>query len=298
MSHDSLELGMLAQSWQLSLRARNMSKETLRAYAMSVTTFTRWCADTGARAELTRAAVEAYLSAQLDAGASAATARLRLAALQQFAGWCHEEGEIADNELKGIKTPKIDRTVTPALSAEQLRALLATCRAAGPINARDAALIRFMAETGTRAAETTALALTDVDVTGGTAIVHRGKGAKGRIVPFGAQTAAALDKWIRARRTLDGGTAALWLSARGTALSYAGLSRALKARADQANIAGFHLHVLRHTAATRWLAAGGSEQGLMAVAGWSSREMLDRYTSASTSQRAVAESRGLNLGDL
>jgi integrase/recombinase XerD len=35
--------------------------------------------------------------------------------------------------------------------------------------------------------------------------------------------------------------------------------------------------VLRHTAAHRWLAAGGTEGGLMAVAGWSRRDMLDRY---------------------
>ena len=36
----------------------------------------------------------------------------------------------------------------------------------------------------------------------------------------------------------------------------------------------------------------------MAVAGWSSREMLDRYTRASASDRAAAEARSLNLGDL
>ena len=61
---------------------------------------------------------------------------------------------------------------------------------------------------------------------------------------------------------------------------------------------GFHLHLLRHTAATRWLRAGGSEQGLMTVAGWSSRAMLDRYTGASAAERAAAESRGLGLGDI
>jgi hypothetical protein len=38
--------------------------------------------------------------------------------------------------------------------------------------------------------------------------------------------------------------------------------------------------------ATRWLRAGGSESGLMAVAGWSTRDMIDRYTGASASERA------------
>ena len=73
---------------------------------------------------------------------------------------------------------------------------------------------------------------------------------------------------------------------------------ALKRRAQAAGIPGFHLHLMRHTAATRWLRAGGSEGGLMAVAGWSTRGMVDRYTGASASERAAAEAHGLNLGDL
>ena len=56
--------------------------------------------------------------------------------------------------------------------------------------------------------------------------------------------------------------------------------------------------MLRHTAAHRWLAAGGTEGGLMAVAGWSSREMLDRYARATAAERAAAEARNLNLGDV
>ena len=36
----------------------------------------------------------------------------------------------------------------------------------------------------------------------------------------------------------------------------------------------------------------------MSVAGWSRRDMLDRYTRATASERAAAEARGLGLGDL
>ena len=48
----------------------------------------------------------------------------------------------------------------------------------------------------------------------------------------------------------------------------------------------------------RWLAAGGSEGGLMAVAGWKRPDMLLRYTRAQASDRAASEARTLNLGDL
>jgi integrase/recombinase XerD len=36
----------------------------------------------------------------------------------------------------------------------------------------------------------------------------------------------------------------------------------------------------------------------MAVAGWSSRDMLDRYARATASKRAAAEARTLGLGEL
>lgn len=65
-----------------------------------------------------------------------------------------------------------------------------------------------------------------------------------------------------------------------------------------AGITDFHAHLLRNTFATRWLRAKGSENGLMAVAGWSRREMIDRYAGATAADRAADEARGLNLGDL
>src|SRR5204863_9741412 len=118
-------------------------------------------------------------------------------------------------------------------------------------------------------------------------------------VPFAPQTARAIDRYLRLRRGHRlADTPALWLGAHGKTLGYSGLHQALGIRAAQAGIAGFHPHVLRHTAAHRWLAAGGTEGGLMATAGWANRAMLDRYAAATRAERAAAEARGLNLGDV
>lgn len=76
------------------------------------------------------------------------------------------------------------------------------------------------------------------------------------------------------------------------------LYRSLRRRAEPAGIVGFRPHRLRHTAAHRWLAAGGSESGLMAMAGWTRVEMLIRYTRANAGERAAAEARRLDLGNL
>jgi site-specific recombinase XerD len=261
--------------------------------------FLRWSEAATVTAELTKTTVQAFTAGLLDAGAQAATARARHMALRRFAAWLAEEGELDSNPLLGVKPPKLDQKVIDALTDEQLRLLIKACIGKKLIDRRDEAIVRLMAETGLRAGEVIAMQIADVDLQQGRAIVRRGKGGKGRAIPFGSQTAAAVDRYMRARRghRLDG-TGALWLGGNGQTFSYHGLNLALKRRAEVAGITGFHLHLMRHTAATRWLRAGGSEGGLMAVAGWSNRDMIDRYTGASAAERAATEARNLGLGDL
>jgi site-specific recombinase XerD len=294
------DLTALLPSWQLALRSEGKAPGTVKTYSDGVTGFLRWCGATDTAPQIVKPAVQAWIANLLDDGAQSATAIARFKGLRQFAKWLAAEGELDADPLLGMNRPKDDRKLVPALTDEELRALVDACRGKSLKDRRDEAIVRFMAETGARANELLALKFSDVDLNRGLAVVHRGKGGEGRVVPFGPQTGAALDRYIRiARRELrftDDGP--LWVGAGGRTFAYHGLHEALKARAATAGIAAFHAHRLRHTAATRWLRAGGSEQGLMAVAGWSTRTMLDRYTGASASERATTEARTLNLGDM
>jgi site-specific recombinase XerD len=295
-----LDLRELLDSWQIILTAENKAKTTITSYERGVRLYLEWCERNGHPVEITRAQVQSYAAELIADGKEANTVRLRLAALHQFARWLVTENEMAEDPLVGIKAPKIPTKVVRGLSDDQLRALIAACKGNGFTDRRDAALVRLMAETGLRAGEVVALKIADVDIKRGLAWIHRGKGAKGRVAPFGPHTAAALDRYLRARRSHAlAGTAALWLGWGGNrGFGYFGLNDALRARAQRAGIEGFHLHLMRHTAASRWLAAGGSEGGLMSIAGWSSRSMLDRYTAATASERAADEARKLQLGDI
>lgn len=295
------DLAELLPSWLLALRAERKSASTIESYSHGVRGFLRWCADTDTPAEMTKTTVQAFTVSLLDAGAEPATARARHMALRRYAAWLAEEGEIGVNPLIGAKPPQLDKKVTRALSDVELKRLIAACKGKEFLDRRDEAIVRFLAETGVRAGELLGMTLPeDLNVTQGVAVVRRGKGGKGRVVPFGPQTAAAVDRYLRARRThkLATDTGPVWLGGGGQGFGYTALDKALKKRADIAGIDKFHLHLMRSTAATRWLRAGGSEQGLMSVAGWSTRSMLDRYTSASAAERAATEARGLGLGDL
>ena len=295
----ALDLAALLPSWELALRTERKSPQTIKSYGDGARGFLRWCETNGHSPALDRELVKGYVADLLDGGAEPATARARQLGVRRFSAWLEEEGEIDTDPLLGLKAPKLDTKVTESLTEDELRRLIKACAGKEFRDRRDDAIIRLMAETGMRAGEVTGLTVADVDLNRGLVTVRRGKGGKGRIAPFGDQTARAIDRYLRARRTHRlADTDALWLGDRGKSLEYYGLHAALKYRAELAGLTKFHPHLLRHTAASRWLAAGGSEGGLMTVAGWSTRDMIDRYTRATAAERAATEARGLNLGDL
>lgn len=299
MAQNLPDLAELLPSWQLAMRAERKSHGTIRTYSNGVNAFLRWCASTGTPPALSKTTVQTFIADLLADGAEGATAQARQLALKRFAAWLVDEGELDEDPLVGLKQPKIDRKVINALTDDELKRLIKACGGKSLRDRRDEAIVRLMAETGLRAGELIDMQTTDVDLHRGLVTVRRGKGGKGRTVPFSAQTATALDRYMRARRTHRlADTGPLWVGGGGKTFGYYGLNTSLKERAQAAGVNGFHLHLLRHTAATRWLRAGGSEQGLMAVAGWSTRGMIDRYTGASASERAADEARSLNLGEL
>jgi site-specific recombinase XerD len=287
------------QIWLLDLTAQGKSPATRKTYRDAVRGYREWCADNSYPDEISKEAVVRYLAAMLDGGGAATTTRLRHAALRQFSKWLTAEEVIPEDVLLKIPPPKLDSKVVPVLADDELKDLFAACKGKDFRDKRDEAIVRLMAECGLRAGEVVALTVADVDLNRGLVTVRRGKGGKGRVVAVGPTTAVALARWLRLRRTHRlADTPPLWLGAGGKGFGYFGLEGALKARAQRAGIEGFHLHRLRHTAATRWLRNGGSEQGLMAIAGWTNRAMIDRYTGASAGERATEEARKLALGEL
>lgn len=294
-----LDLLDLLDSWTLALSAERKSAQTIKSYRAGVEQFVEFHTSRGAAPVLDKRHVQMFINALADQGREGSTLRARQLSLRRFSAFLVDEGELSADPLVGLKAPKLDAKVVEPLTDDQVKALIKACSGREFYDRRDEALVRLMVETGLRAGEAAAMRAEDVDLLRGTVIIRRGKGGKGRVVPFGPQTARALDRYrrLRAQHRLAH-TDAWWLGDRGRAFSYDALHKTLKARAVAAGLAHFHPHLLRHTAAHRWLAAGGSESGLMAVAGWERPDMLQRYTRARATDRAIAESRNLNLGDL
>jgi integrase len=269
---------------------------------------------------LHRGTASAYLADQLAgdpaagrAPVSPATARARHAALRQFSRWYTEErredarlAQLPDSAvtdpLLAWKPPKLDQPRVPRVAPDDLAALFRACKVPAGADRwtafeclRDEALLRLLADTGMRAGECVALRLEDVDLARRTVVVTRAKGGKHRVSGFSAATARALDRYIRRVRRghqlAAGGR--LWLGTANRGFTYHALRGAVGKRAALAGVADMHPHRLRHTAASAWLAAGGTELGAMAHFGWANRQMLDRYTEDTKQERALAEAHRL-----
>jgi site-specific recombinase XerD len=293
-----LPLDTLLPSWLTALQSWGRAPKTIDSYATSVRQFIAWCDHQGLPADLSRRAVQGFLADLAETGRSPKTMRIRAASLRLFSAWLADEGERDTDPLAGMKLPKPDEKIVHPLTDTQLAGLVAGCVGRDFADRRDEAIVRLLAETGMRSDELMSMQMADLDMGRAQVFIKKAKGGKQRTVSFGPKTGVALDRYLRARRThrLAGGTQ-VWLGARGRTFQYGGLYFALKRRAENAGIPDFHPHRLRHTAATRWLSAGGSEGGLMARAGWARRDMMDRYTQATAAERATEEAARLGLGE-
>lgn len=287
----------LVESWAIALRAERKSARTLVIYTSGVRKYTTWCADRGLEVALARRTFEAYLADLADSGLADATIAVRHMSVRSFSAWYAAEHR-TDDALILVKGPKVGEKVVQPLSEAELAALFRACQGIEFVDRRDEAIARFIAESGVRASGSLSMTVDGTSLKSGKALVIA-KGGDQYLVGFGPQTARALDRYLRLRRAHRlADTPAFWLGDRGSTFGYPGLYKALAARAEAAGIEDFYIHRLRHTLADRWLDKGGSEGGLMAIAGWKSRKMVDRYARARARTRALQEAQHLNLGDI
>ena len=95
-------------------------RATVELYTGGVRVFLRWCAANSVAPELTKDAVNAFITDLLDGGAQPATAVARQKALRQFSKWLAAEGELKEDPLLGLARPQQTTKVTRALDDDQL----------------------------------------------------------------------------------------------------------------------------------------------------------------------------------
>lgn len=215
---------------------------------------------------VTRAHVIAWRQSLENRQQSGATIRRKLAALSSLFDYLCERNAVDLNPVRGTKRPKVETQEgkTPALSDEQVRALLAAPDVHSLKGKRDQAILSTLLYHGLRREELCSLRKEDIKIRRGVSYLRvYGKGGKLRYVPLHPATAGFIDDYLQASGHATSDEAPLFRPIRdnrrglaaGAALTANGVYTLLKryAQVAQLNIGQVGPHSLRATAATNAL---------------------------------------------
>ena len=284
-------------SFLLSLQSAGRSDATIRTYVEALDLLRRFSADNGMPPLLALSTehLRAFLKSLYDKGNKPATVRNRWASIGAFYKWAADEGERPDNPMLRIKPPQVPERVLPHYSSDDVSRVLAPIpeKATDELNLRDRAIIITLFDTGLRATELCSLRREQLNLRERT-ITVRGKGGKERAVGIGATTASAIDRYLRRRRVH---TPWLFSQRDGTHVSTNTLRMLLQRRYAAGGVAFRGAHAFRRGFGIEFLQAGGDPNDLKTLAGWSSYEMLRRYTRATETLRGIAAHRKFSPAD-
>lgn len=269
---------------------RGLSEHTLRAYAGDLAGLAEYArtrgvlGPTGVDLELLRD----WMWALDQSGASRSSMARRAAAARGFFATAEREGIVERDPAARLRAPRAERRLPRVPSRAQASAAIGALeQAAGehdPVAVRDLAIVELLYAAGLRVSELVGLDLRDVDLEHGTVRVL-GKGAKERVVPFGAPAARALSRWLDSRDVLaraDAPTQALFLGARGARIgARAVYSIAARLLADDGTAGARGPHAFRHAAATHLLDGGADLRVVQEFLGHASLGTTQLYTHVS-----------------
>ena len=265
---------------------RGRSENTIAAYRSDLSGYLTWLSHQRVESpQLVTAELVQRFASGLDG--SPRTIQRRLSAVRSFHRFLVEDEVAPVDPTAQLTAPAQPERLPKALSVTQVQQLLEGVSGDDPVSLRDRALLEVLYATGGRVSEITGLAVDDVfgaDGSPAQLLRLRGKGNKERIVPLGSHARTSLDAYVvRARPALaknsKGSSAALFLGARGGALSRQNVWLILQKRAESARITErLSPHTLRHSCATHLLQGGADIRVVQELLGHQSVATTQIYT--------------------
>lgn len=190
-----------------------------------------------------------------------------------------EEGVLSENPSRKIPRIKTDRIVIPTFTNQQVMAMLDVTKHQMDFpGTRNYALITLLYDTGCRISELLSIKIENIKLEEKILTV-RGKGGKGRVVPFGDRSLISLVKYLNKRNKLYGTNGTLFLTKFGDPLTHRMTNKIIERIGNKANVENVRLsaHTFRHAFAKNWLMNGGDIFSLQKILGHRTLDMVRNY---------------------
>ena len=259
-----------------------LAANTLAAYRRDLTLYAAWLAQQGATPieHSHESDLLAYIAAR-HPDSRATSANRRLTVFKRFFRWALRERLADADPTLRLHNARQPLRVPKSMSEAQVEALLAAPDVDKPLGLRDRAMLELLYACGLRVSELVTLKTVQIGLAESCLRVT-GKGSKERLVPFGEEAHAWLQRYldegrgaILNRRTSE----ALFVTARGGAMTRQMFWKLIKAHAMKAGIdAPLSPHTLRHAFATHLLNHGADLRAVQMLLGHADISTTTIYT--------------------
>jgi integrase/recombinase XerD len=259
-----------------------LAKNSLEAYRRDLTLFAAWLQEDRNKTLFAANAddLNAYFAAR-HASTKATSANRRLAVLKRFYQLALRQNKISVDPCLKMKSAKQPPRFPKTLSEAQVEALLAAPEVATPLGLRDRTMLELMYASGLRVSELVLLKSVELGMNEGVLRIT-GKGNKTRLVPFGEEARAWIERYLKeARAAILNGQIddALFVTARGGAMTRQMFWTLVKKHALKAGInAPLSPHTLRHAFATHLLNHGADLRVVQLLLGHADISTTQIYT--------------------
>ncbi|MFT3956212.1 MAG: site-specific tyrosine recombinase XerD [Piscinibacter sp.] len=259
-----------------------LAANTLAAYRRDLGLYAGWLAREQGRDILHSAESDllAYAISRHQ-GSRASSANRRLTVFKRFFRWALREHLVGADPTLKLDAAKTPLRVPKTLSEAQVEALLAAPEVETPLGLRDRTMLELMYASGLRVSELVTLKTVHLSLTDG-ALRVTGKGSKERLVPFGEEARAWLERYLaEARAAILQGQAsdALFVTARGGPMTRQMFWKLVKAHALRGGVnVPLSPHTLRHAFATHLLNHGADLRAVQMLLGHADISTTTIYT--------------------
>lgn len=269
-----------------SLRERNTSPHTIRAYTRDLGDFTAYV---GPRkwSDIDHIVIRGFLSQLYEKGLSKTSVARSLAAVRSLYRWLAQEGVVEQNPAALVSTPKLPKKLPRVPTMEEMNSVLdGQMPEIAAFPERDRLMLELLYGCGIRNSELVGINLDHIRLKD-EIILIRGKGSKERYVPFGDAVKSALAGYLPVRQQILSEqrktTPALLINSRGGRLTTRSVGRIIKKIAVAKGLSpDVHPHTLRHAFGTHMLEEGADLRAIQELLGHERLSTTQRYTQLST----------------